>query len=327
MYQEVRSCIGDVQTLQDLQFWESLPKTETRELVTASRGIGLLYADFLISKYGLKICNPSECDILICSQFGERRKEILNSNPNLKLVLVLCYEPWSKIPDPLLEHANAKVVYLSSRFSSETSRETLLYVPLFLLYYGFSCLKPLSVPLSVEPRLVATLCVPFSQRKDCLTIISNTTASYRKSFVEKLMKHIKVDNYGKLFHNADSAISKSCWYDPRMRQLIGQYKCVLAMENESIAGYHSEKIMHGFLSQTVPIYWGDPLITKVFCPESFVEVLQGKEDVALRKIVRLCNDEEYWKRHVQAQVLQPYMYGKIMSQEMKLDKLLKNGSL
>ncbi|MCM1290313.1 MAG: glycosyltransferase family 10 [Prevotella sp.] len=53
---------------------------------------------------------------------------------------------------------------------------------------------------------------------------------------------------------------------------IVNYKFNLALENSSIPGYVTEKIVESFAAPTVPIYWGAPDIDDDFNPESFINV-------------------------------------------------------
>ena len=50
------------------------------------------------------------------------------------------------------------------------------------------------------------------------------------------------------------------------------YKFNLALENTSIPGYITEKIVEPFAAPTVPIYWGAPDIARDFNPEAYINV-------------------------------------------------------
>jgi hypothetical protein len=47
-------------------------------------------------------------------------------------------------------------------------------------------------------------------------------------------------------------------------QSLKDYRFQIVIENCQTAGYYSEKLVDAFGSYTIPIYWGDPTITKVF---------------------------------------------------------------
>lgn len=53
---------------------------------------------------------------------------------------------------------------------------------------------------------------------------------------------------------------------------VAKYKFNLALENSSLPGYITEKIVEPFAAPTVPIYWGAPDVDNDFNPESFINV-------------------------------------------------------
>jgi hypothetical protein len=84
--------------------------------------------------------------------------------------------------------------------------------------------------------------------------------------------------------------------------LLSQYKFMITFENNSLAWYNTEKIFNAFQAGIVPIYWGDPLIDRVYNPECFVWV--KTEETLLRQyaefkkaidtIKMLDNDDELY---------------------------------
>jgi hypothetical protein len=55
-------------------------------------------------------------------------------------------------------------------------------------------------------------------------------------------------------------------------QLFSNFGLSICMENQIVPGYVTEKIGQGFMSSSVPIYWGDSIINDFFNPESFLNV-------------------------------------------------------
>jgi len=53
-------------------------------------------------------------------------------------------------------------------------------------------------------------------------------------------------------------------------ELFSQYRYALVMENADVPGYVSEKILHAFLSGTVPIYFGSRFVFEIFNPKAFI---------------------------------------------------------
>jgi hypothetical protein len=107
--------------------------------------------------------------------------------------------------------------------------------------------------------------------KFCCFIVSNPACWQRNEFFQMLNNIKHVDSMGRLFHNVDFIVpprhDKKAYYE-----LISQYRFMIVFENNALAWYHTEKIYNAFQSHTVPIYWGDPLITDTYSSSSFINV-------------------------------------------------------
>jgi hypothetical protein len=265
--------------------WENI--TSSRNHCLISEGVGLFHIKTLekILNKKLKITTPQQADIIICSVFGNEKYNYPN-----KKKLLLCYEPFVVPPIPNLPNT----IYFSSKLSKEPN---LFYLPLYVCYYGFSIYDKLREPRTITEE-------EFNRRGDCLSIISNTWGEYRNSFLSKLMDSIKVDNYGSFLHNKDNElIQKTCWYDPRLGLEIGKYKFMMCMENRSVPGYHTEKILHGFRNKVIPIYWGDNTCRLIFNSKAYINVNIYGIDKAIEKIKELCNDYEKYKEMIEQPII------------------------
>jgi hypothetical protein len=62
-------------------------------------------------------------------------------------------------------------------------------------------------------------------------------------------------------------------------------------------GYTGEKILEGFISGTLPIYWGNPRINEDFNNDSFINLYDfDNEDDVIEKIIEIDrNDTLYMK--------------------------------
>jgi hypothetical protein len=71
------------------------------------------------------------------------------------------------------------------------------------------------------------------------------------------------------------------------------------MENTKQETYITEKIINGFLANTIPIYWGSNNITDYFNEERFINIINFQNDIVnntINKIESIIkNDEEYLK--------------------------------
>ena len=54
------------------------------------------------------------------------------------------------------------------------------------------------------------------------------------------------------------------------RAFLADHRFTIAFENESHSGYTTEKVVEPMLVNSIPIYWGDPLIGRDFDTRSFL---------------------------------------------------------
>lgn len=101
-------------------------------------------------------------------------------------------------------------------------------------------------------------------------IVSSTWAHpLRVNFYQLLSNYKHIDSPGKVFNNMEIPTSYSQW-DHEKINFIRNYKFTIAFENSSVPGYTTEKIMHAFIGRSIPIYWGNPLVSLDFNSEAFI---------------------------------------------------------
>lgn len=121
----------------------------------------------------------------------------------------------------------------------------------------------------------------------CSFVVSNGNGSpLRKQMFDLLSKYKKVDSGGKYLNNIGGPCADKL-------EFTKKYKFSICFENSSMPGYTTEKITESFAARQVPIYWGDPEITRVFNPKSFINVkdYSSLEEV-VKEVERLDNDNE-----------------------------------
>ncbi len=126
--------------------------------------------------------------------------------------------------------------------------------------------------------------------KFCNFIYSNPSCKKRNEFFKKLSKYKKVDSAGRLYRNTSERIGDKI-------QFIRQYKFTFAFENESYPGYTTEKIFEPMISNSIPIYWGNPLVNRDFNEKSFLNYHQyGSDEELIKKIIELDNNDDLYKQ-------------------------------
>jgi hypothetical protein len=122
----------------------------------------------------------------------------------------------------------------------------------------------------------------------CCTVVSNPNATIRNDFFYQLNKVKKVNSGGRFNNNIGGPTSDK-------RSFCKSHKFVFAFENEKENGYCTEKITDAFLSDAIPIYFGDPTVTEVFNSRRFINYddFADKEELVQTILDIDSNDEKF----------------------------------
>lgn len=103
----------------------------------------------------------------------------------------------------------------------------------------------------------------------CSFMYSHEGIKERTALFHLMSSYKPVTSVGRYLHNTDIVIP---YEENQKSKLAFQHKAkfVLAVENTSYPGYATEKLLHAFASQSIPIYYGDPTISKEFNPKAFI---------------------------------------------------------
>ena len=176
-------------------------------------------------------------------------------------------------------------------------------LPLYILYGGYYDL----VNKKVDESLV--------NRKFCNFIVSNGNCVIRNRFFEKLSKYKKVDSGGGYNNNIGYLVGNKLEFQ-------SQYKFSLAFENDAYRtnreGYTTEKILHAMQANTLPIYWGNPLIGKEFNNKSIINYhdFKSEEDMIDYIIYLDNNDDKYIEK-----LRQPWLINNEILESNKVDNI------
>lgn len=115
----------------------------------------------------------------------------------------------------------------------------------------------------------------------CAAVISNATAKHGKQrvqFLDRLHQRKQVDSGGRYANNIGGPLPPGSQHKVAW---LRNYRFNLCMENESLAGYTTEKIVEAMRARCVPVYWGNPRIAEEFNPKSFLDLSNFDSDEAL----------------------------------------------
>ena len=100
----------------------------------------------------------------------------------------------------------------------------------------------------------------------CSFVVSNAKESEQRiNFFHELSKYKEIASGGKYANNVGGPVANK-------RDFIRNYLFNIAFENSSFPGYTTEKIAEPWVEGCIPIYWGDPEITKEINPDCFINV-------------------------------------------------------
>ncbi|MFM8703887.1 MAG: glycosyltransferase family 10 domain-containing protein [Planctomycetia bacterium] len=118
----------------------------------------------------------------------------------------------------------------------------------------------------------------------CAFVVSNPLCPTRNAFFQKLSRYKPVDSGGKLFNNLGYRVGDK-------QAFLRDYKFTIAFENESSPGYTTEKIVEPMLADSIPIYWGDPLVGRDFDTRSFLSAHDSRSlDDLVDRVVAVDRD-------------------------------------
>ena len=126
----------------------------------------------------------------------------------------------------------------------------------------------------------------------CAFVYSNPRASARIEFMRKLSRYKRVDSGGGLLNNIG-------WRVENKIEFMRPYKFSISFENSSWPGYVTEKLPEALAANTVPIYWGSPLVEHDFNPRAFVNCHAFRNlDEVVDFVVALDNDDALYRRYL-----------------------------
>lgn len=100
-----------------------------------------------------------------------------------------------------------------------------------------------------------------------------------------MSKYKKVHSGGKLLNNFGDTVKDKL-------EFISDFKFTFAFENSSYPGYVTEKIYDSMFVNSIPIYWGSPLINIDFNTKSFVNHHDyNNDEEVIQRIIELDQDK------------------------------------
>lgn len=140
----------------------------------------------------------------------------------------------------------------------------------------------------------------FEKTKFC-NFIYNNPRPVREEFFERLCCYKHVDSPGARKNNmapiGGHRTPRASRWSPNWiaeKQLALQpYRFTIAFENSSYPGYVTEKMIQPLMADSIPIYWGNPLIARDFNPRCFINAHDFRSlDEVVAKVAEIDSDPE-----------------------------------
>ena len=123
----------------------------------------------------------------------------------------------------------------------------------------------------------------------CSFVYSNYLADKkRQDLLDTLNTYKKVNSGGKYLNNIGGPVENKLVFETK-------HKFSMAIENSCRNGYTTDRIVNGFMANTIPIYWGNPAIGKEFNTKRFINCHEYKNfDEVLERVKKIDSDDELY---------------------------------
>lgn len=126
-------------------------------------------------------------------------------------------------------------------------------------------------------------------------IITAPHGEARLRFMDRLEKHMPLFYGGKHKNNVGGPVAGH-FNSPAMNEFYRRAKFAITMENSDRPYYVTEKLINGFRSSVVPIYWGTSRVSEFFNPKRFLHLKPGATEEDITEMIermKSMTDEEY----------------------------------
>jgi hypothetical protein len=126
------------------------------------------------------------------------------------------------------------------------------------------------------------------KKKFCNFIFSNPNAGLRNSLFQELSKYKQVDSGGRVLNNIGYLVDDKLKFQ-------SNYKFSIAFENSEYPGYTTEKIVHPKLVDSIPIYWGNPVVDRDWNTKAFINAYNFKNISEIVEYIKeVDNNDDLW---------------------------------
>ena len=138
----------------------------------------------------------------------------------------------------------------------------------------------------------------WAQREFCCVLFGRSyphEQTPREQFFRELCKYKHVHSAGRYLNNTGFVVPSE-----KKAEYVKNFKFTLSFESCAVDGFTSEKIFEPLLMNTVPIYWGNPLIGLDFNPSGFINCTGLSTEEAIRFIQHIDTHDDVYREMILA---------------------------
>ena len=132
----------------------------------------------------------------------------------------------------------------------------------------------------------------------CSFVVSNPHGNEtRAKFMDMLSEYNQVHSGGRWRNNVGGPVADKLAFQKK-------HKFSMAFENTIHPGYTTEKIVQSFAAQTIPIYWGDPMVTETFNNEAFINCNDYPDlESVIERVKEIDQNDVLWLKMIETPAL------------------------
>lgn len=165
----------------------------------------------------------------------------------------------------------------------ERNHKNVVNVPLFVPYIYCN---------DFVTKLIESKNVTSVPKNDVCVIISNPRGEMRNSFLNALENNFNVTYAGSYKNNIGANIPYA-YNTPEFSNFVSNFKFIISMENSRNDTYITEKVVHGLLASTIPVYWGSTRVFDYFNKDRLL-CLEDNVNKTIHSMKELANDSNKW---------------------------------
>lgn len=233
----------------------------------------------------VELTNPSNCDCLIYSWFG-------NNNKNYNNCKRIFFAGENKKPN--FEECDYSFTNVFDSYEGKNIR-----LPLWYFYVDWFGVKSYGDPDWLIPMDYLLNENQFSKKekeKFCCSVFSNPE-SKRVQMVETVRKYKNVDCFGKCNEMQIPQKQNHGGYYEKL-DVISKYKFSICFENAiEPGGFYTEKLLHSKIAGNIPVYYSDKRFSEDFNEKCCLNLINySSMDDLLEDIIKIDNDKNEYNK-------------------------------